>query len=336
LDFWINWKRKGDGVNMNLQPYQQASDEIQRQSSIPGKALRSVGTAASVLAGGGGLLSRILPFLNQHIPEELIRKGLNKINPAIGNFVSSALNSGHNIDEVKDFITEKLNPQEEKQEEEEGNNYLPVPLEFNSFSEFEKYYPNVSKIIRKQARNYTVKELVDNIKKTPELSQEVQKGEKDTGKDLLDYMRELFGETSSQNNSAKTQPNAQDQLTPFRKFEASYPHIAQAIGKQSGKYSLKQIIDNIKNTPELSREVQQLEKDTGKDLYDYLTELFGGTSSQKNPQQAQLNPQDQLQAEPQSQQSQPQQSQPQQGLDPQLLNLMNQIKGNIQNLQRPK
>src|SRR5580658_348526 len=103
---------------MNLQPYQQASDEIQRQSSIPGKALRSVGTAASVLAGGGGLLSRILPFLNQHIPEDLIRKGLNKINPAIGNFVSSALNSGHNIDEVKDFITEKLNPQEEKQEEE--------------------------------------------------------------------------------------------------------------------------------------------------------------------------------------------------------------------------
>ncbi len=50
---------------MNLEPYQQAGQEIQRQNLRPLNAIKSIGAGTSVLKGGEAIAKRVLPFLSQ-------------------------------------------------------------------------------------------------------------------------------------------------------------------------------------------------------------------------------------------------------------------------------
>jgi hypothetical protein len=94
-----------------MQPYQEASGEIQRQQRIPGNiargAVSAVGTGAAA-----SLFGRVMPFLSSYIPQDLAIKGLNKVNPTIGNFVQTALGQGYAYDEVKEFLKDKFENKE--------------------------------------------------------------------------------------------------------------------------------------------------------------------------------------------------------------------------------
>jgi len=114
---------------MNQEPYQAASDEMIRQSNIPKNALKTAGKFGAALATG----SAVLPFLSSYIPENLMIKGLSKINPQIGKFVSSALASGESIDTIKDFIKDKIEPKEEENAQESGNVIEQYSPELNQF-----------------------------------------------------------------------------------------------------------------------------------------------------------------------------------------------------------
>jgi len=96
---------------MSMQPYQEASREIQRQQRIPGNIARGV---ASVVGTGAAasLFGRVMPFLSSYIPQDLAIKGLNKVNPTIGNFVQTALGQGYAFDEVKGFLRDKFEKKE--------------------------------------------------------------------------------------------------------------------------------------------------------------------------------------------------------------------------------
>lgn len=103
-----------------MQPWQEANEQIIEQGNQPANLARRAAytglSAASVLAGGG-LASRVLPFLNRYIPENLFKKGLEKADPRLGKFVDTALSGGKSIDEVKDFIKQKIEssePEEKK------------------------------------------------------------------------------------------------------------------------------------------------------------------------------------------------------------------------------
>jgi hypothetical protein len=102
-----------------MQPYQKAGEEFKRQSELPLKALKTVGsiagTAASAYAGGN-IIGKVLPFLNRYIPEDLAIKGLSKIDPRFGKFINKALSAGKSFDEIKDFIKEKIETQEQEEE----------------------------------------------------------------------------------------------------------------------------------------------------------------------------------------------------------------------------
>lgn len=98
-----------------MQPYQEAGEESLRQKRAPVEALKSAGrTAATVLGGGaalrggGAILGKIMPFLNNYIPQSLAIAGLSKVDPRIGKFINDALDSGGNWDQVKDFIKDKV------------------------------------------------------------------------------------------------------------------------------------------------------------------------------------------------------------------------------------
>jgi len=99
-----------------MQPWQEANEEIvdqgNRTSNLAKNAAYTGLSAASAFAGGG-LISRVLPFLNKYIPENLVRKGLEKASPGLGKFVNTALGNGKSIDEVKDFIRQKIDASEQ-------------------------------------------------------------------------------------------------------------------------------------------------------------------------------------------------------------------------------
>lgn len=110
---------------MTLQPYQRASQEIQRQSST---GLNAVGQVASTaiggagLAGGGAILSKIIPFLSKHIPTALAIKGIQRVAPKIGKFLQASMNQGHPIEEVFTFLKDKagIKDQDFAQNDEEA------------------------------------------------------------------------------------------------------------------------------------------------------------------------------------------------------------------------
>lgn len=98
------------------QPYQEASDEIVRQSSAPGKAVKNIASiAGSAALGGAGLSTlygRLSPFLSKYIPADLAVKGISKIDPKIGNFLKGAMAQGTDIEGAMEFIKNKFDPKD--------------------------------------------------------------------------------------------------------------------------------------------------------------------------------------------------------------------------------
>lgn len=95
-----------------MQPYQQASERIKEQMKDPvkfGKA--AISTAGSILTGS--TISRAIPLLNEFVPFNLMKKGLNKINKKIGEFVEESLMSGYSRGEAQEYL-EKVMPQKKK------------------------------------------------------------------------------------------------------------------------------------------------------------------------------------------------------------------------------
>lgn len=107
-----------------MQPYQSAAQEISRQGELPieiAKKGASIGSAAATAYLGGGAINRVLPFLSKYIPENLVKKGLSKIDPRYGKFIDKALSNGQTIEDVKNFIGEKIQDSPEAKQNAKQN-----------------------------------------------------------------------------------------------------------------------------------------------------------------------------------------------------------------------
>ncbi len=127
-----------------MQPYQEASREIQRQGEAPITALKTAGA----VAGSGLALKRVLPFLSKYIPQDFAIKGLSKVDPRFGTFINKALNEGADIDEVKDFIKSKVAPQEEEEEPEAAQGQNPK----DARNIIEQYDPELHTYLRQKIK----------------------------------------------------------------------------------------------------------------------------------------------------------------------------------------
>jgi hypothetical protein len=106
---------------MNLQPYQEAGDQIrQSKERFPSIVKNVASTAAGigVATAAGSLAARALPMLSKYIPKDMAIKGLSKINPALGKFAQMAFSEGYQPEEVGEFIKEKESSHEEKSKQE--------------------------------------------------------------------------------------------------------------------------------------------------------------------------------------------------------------------------
>src|SRR6185437_1249107 len=100
-----------------IPPYQAADEETRRQAGAP---IKTAATLATSAIAGGAALKKVLPFLNNLIPGELMRKGLSKVNPDIGKFVDTALNNGYGLDEIRNFMSEKFNKRNSEDKEKKS------------------------------------------------------------------------------------------------------------------------------------------------------------------------------------------------------------------------
>ncbi len=99
---------------MNLQPYQKADLETARKAKSPSDALK-IGASVAGSIYGGKVLTKILPFLNNFIPQDLAVKGLSKVDPRIGNFINKAVNNGQSVEDVLNFVKGKMPNDQEGQ-----------------------------------------------------------------------------------------------------------------------------------------------------------------------------------------------------------------------------
>lgn len=60
------------------------------------------------------MIEKILPFLNKLIPQGIAMKGLSKLNPRIGKYLTNAVASGYSAEEALDFLRNQAQPQNEE------------------------------------------------------------------------------------------------------------------------------------------------------------------------------------------------------------------------------
>lgn len=214
-----------------MQPYQEAEQEIRRQAQAPKKSLGAAATVAGTLAGGSALASRILPLLNAYVPGEIMRKGIAKVSPRIGKFIDGAINNGYGLDEVRDFIKEKFEPEEEKEETQEH----PILQEARIFSD---NFPDLAQAVANLMKSgRTPQEAADIISKS--LGPRVKEAEKKIGKKFIDFINDIFGAQQQ-----GMQPQQQSQ--PLSQGQENGPQSAQGqVDPQ-----LMQIVQGIRSSLE--------------------------------------------------------------------------------------
>ncbi|CAB4133780.1 hypothetical protein UFOVP264_18 [uncultured Caudovirales phage] len=109
-----------------MNPYEKTAQEMKRQSEGPKRFAKTAAVVAPAIASASfaPVLARAAPFLSQYIPEDLAIKGLSKISPRLGAFVQSAVDSGYDFSQVKDFIGKQVTESQAPQAAKENRNII--------------------------------------------------------------------------------------------------------------------------------------------------------------------------------------------------------------------
>jgi len=97
--------------------------EIERDKNLRSNIGKGIGTAASLATAStlGPLASKIMPFLNEYIPAGLALKGINKVSPKLGAFLSKGQEMGLDLESGLDYVKDKFGSVKEKKEQAKEN-----------------------------------------------------------------------------------------------------------------------------------------------------------------------------------------------------------------------
>jgi hypothetical protein len=218
------------------QPYQEASDEIIRQSKVPGKiAKEGIGIAATAIAGGS-ILGRALPFLNKFVPQDLAIKGLSKIDPRLGNFASKALSAGQDWDNISSFIKGKAEDAQEENSNKPKENRNIIQQYSDKLHEF------LEKTIKK---GLTPAQAVSLIEIYPEEQKAIKQIEKDHKIPFVSLVEQIYGGNSAtkqqteENPQGQMQQGAQQQAQPGGGVDPALMQIMQQMQSTMQKFQRK-------------------------------------------------------------------------------------------------
>lgn len=259
------------------------------------------------------MIKKIASFLSPLIPEELAVKGLKKINPKISEYLDKSFASGISVTAALEFLRSKfkVSPANTSQVPAGGGGLRPDELAAEGNIQQSRDTSNLM-------RNVASKGLGTAAAIT---------GLGAAGQGIRGLGAVLNG-IGSMVEPEQQQGILQQQVNPLQEFEMNYPDIARALANTMQQGQSPQAAAGIlKTSTAFGKKIKELEKLTGKNFVDYIVELFGMQQQAQAAQSQRMQPQ-QAQAQVQ------QQAQPQQGggVDPQLLALIQGIRGSIQSM----
>jgi hypothetical protein len=162
---------------MALEADRERNEERSRKLNKGIKTAVGIGTSLA----GGGLASKIAPFLNTLIPEDLAMKGISKISPKIGHFLEKGKQLGLNVKEGFDYLKSQIKPKKD------------------NFELISGYEPELTQFINDQiGKGINPKLAASSAKQDKKFTSIIKKIEKDTKKTFEELIEEMFGGQSFQ------------------------------------------------------------------------------------------------------------------------------------------
>jgi len=178
-----------------MQPYQQASQEIQRQGEMPIRAAKA-GAGLALGFAGSQIFQRVAPFLSQYIPQNIARKGIEKIDPRFGEFFDLAEKHGQTFEAAKQFIADKASEAMGEQETKDDRNviqkYSPEIFQTLEWLIKQGFSPAQAAIDMRSHEDNKVKNLISQM-------------EKDYKQDWPSIVESVFGQAGVQKPAQQQQ-----------------------------------------------------------------------------------------------------------------------------------
>lgn len=214
------------------------------------------------------MITKVFPFLNKLIPSSLAFKGLSKINPKIGKYLSAVTAAGYSADEALSYLREQLGGQE----------------------------PDQSLRPDEQAAN----SRVNQSKQIPQaLGKAAQIGAGAAGYGLAasalpEVIGGLFGGQEGHQQQGQAEPEGQQQAQQQQNPIAQYsPELLAFIEQhiQSGRSPLE--AGALARLPgnKFDRIIAKIEQDSGKKFSDILEMIYGGRKGSQQQSQPTKQPQ---------------------------------------------
>lgn len=111
-----------------MEPYQKAAEKLRTSGEYPLNLAKNIGLSA---IGGGAaklgssalasLLPKVKALINEYVPDELSKKGLEKLDPRFGQFIKGGEQEGYDYGEIRKFIGEKVDKSEQENAKQSKN-----------------------------------------------------------------------------------------------------------------------------------------------------------------------------------------------------------------------
>ncbi len=218
--------------NKMQNPYQSSSQSIREGNELPLNLIKNAGLTAlggAAATAGAKAMSKIVPavgaMISKYVPDNIMTEGLSKINPNLGTFMKSALDSGYTHDDIREFLGDKIQKSQEQTTATDNRNLI------------EKHSPELHQFITQQikkGRGHKEAGALARIgtggKSFDKVIDKITKENKTTWDDILEA---VYGGAKSDNNAAPAAQNpsnmtgnAQPQQAPQ---QGQQPQAQQAV-----------------------------------------------------------------------------------------------------------
>lgn len=188
-------------------------DEVATQSEIGrsqkrNENVKSVLKTAMKVVPTGFVASKILPFLSEHITEDVAMKGINKVLPAAGKFLKSGMSQGLSLKSGLDFLKTELmreTDQEKPIESKKTSDQSQNPIE--------RISPALHQFLTQELGKGRKPQEALAVAKVQGHEKDIQNVSKKIGKNLFDIIDQLYGGQQVQSQAALQPEPMQGQQT---------------------------------------------------------------------------------------------------------------------------
>ncbi len=222
-------------MTSHLRPDEAAANaQIEKAGTRDRYVKGALKTGAAI--GMGALSSRIAPFLSSYVPMDLAIKGISKISPELGKFLSRGLSMGLDAQEGLNFIKENMGPKEEKKQESAAKENRNI---------IEQYSPELHQFIDQEIKSgrpaMHAGALAQNDRRFSNVIKKMVKDHKTPWSNILQSVYGQQGQPQGQAASAEQQAPNQSQQQPTT--QGIDPQLAQLMN------GIRQSIQKLKGSP---------------------------------------------------------------------------------------